>query len=78
MGIHLGWLGDMIILHLTSDQPPNCLTAPTEQRDYRLQKLVELDCLTEEFCVTIARNEAKAWQDVNDINAWIQNVRGEE
>ena len=54
----------------------NVLTG--EQRDYRLQKLVELDCLTKEFCVTVARNEAKAWQDVNDINAWIQNVRGEE
>lgn len=54
----------------------NVLTG--EQRDYRLQKLIELDCITEEFCATVARREAKAWHDVNDINSWIKNVRGEE
>ena len=29
VGKHLGWLDHVIILHLTSDQPPKCLTAPT-------------------------------------------------
>ena len=29
LDICLGWLDHMIILHLTSDQPPKCLTAPT-------------------------------------------------
>lgn len=54
----------------------NVLTG--EQRDYRLKTLVETEPLSKEYCETLAKNEASVWQDVRDINAWIQNIRGEE